>query len=109
MKELIATLVLMTATWNTISAQHNSNSVPSTDREKPWNEFVWLDVGDGRIGGRAYINADLADEPVLVVPRRQVCDAIDFEIVSRLPCGTQKDSSIGARGLVWRPSCGPLA
>lgn len=67
MKELIATLVLMTTTWNTISAQDYITPVPSTDREKPWNEFVWLDVRNGRIGGQAYINADLADGLVLIV------------------------------------------
>ena len=67
MKKLVATLALMAATWSTVSAQDPAPSAPATDREKPRSELVWLDGREGRIGGRAYINADSAEEPVLII------------------------------------------
>ncbi len=66
MKE-IATTILAAVICSVAAAQQRDTSQPSTERAIPRSEFVWLTAPEGRIGGRAYINADSADKPVLAI------------------------------------------
>jgi pimeloyl-ACP methyl ester carboxylesterase len=45
----------------------DSNGRPTVNLDNERSEFVWLEATEGRIGGRAYVGADVDDEPILVV------------------------------------------
>ena len=63
----VATTILVAAICSVATAQDRSAPESSTGRASPRSEFVWLNVPDGRIGGRAYIRPDSADIRVLAI------------------------------------------
>jgi pimeloyl-ACP methyl ester carboxylesterase len=66
MKNVAKTICVATI-CSVVSAQDRDVSDSSTDQVAPRTEFVWLNAPEGRIGGRAYINIDSEDEPVLAI------------------------------------------